>query len=526
MAGHCRPRAYLHGASRAEAGDTWVRRKGGGRSCCGLENGALAQRRDSYSLGGQARVRRPWHTDQGQMARRDEAESLPSSLADGRYAVMRQLGRGAQGQTLEAVDKLRGCLVAIKRFVVRGASEWKDVELAEREAVVLASLSHPRLPRYVAHFEEDGCLYLVTEKIEGEPLDEYARRGGGIGRQDLLRLLDDISDALAYLHARVPPIIHRDIKPSNILRCSDGSFVLVDFGSVRDRIRPEGGSTFVGTFGYMAPEQLQGRALPATDTYALGVTLIHLVTGRPPEELPHRGLSIDVEASLAGTLPQSWLRLLQQMVEPDPERRLVNVRPELAALAGRDQEQAPTASAQWASAPETRTSPPDRGRPSSEGAHPRPESQYPSPAPGSPSTEPNFDELWALVARSPLSQPLLLLLVAVELVVGIALHAIIPVVLVFLSVFFGPKLRRAAEAVRQAGDAATAFIRQGSSELRARAHSSRSTPGYRRRGRSRVGSRGDRYRVPPEWPGFPDEVNEAYEDRRDGQGDAKRRRGR
>ena len=171
-------------------------------------------------------------------------------------------GEGAQGRTFDGVDKRDGQPVAIKRFDVRGAASWKDVELAEREARVLQSLSHPKLPRYVDHFEEDGALYLVMEKIEGESLAVLRKRGVTLGEEDVVRLLRDASDVLDYLHGRSPPVIHRDLKPGNVIRRPDGSFAFVDFGAVRDKLRPEGGSTVVGTFGYMAPEQFQGRAPP------------------------------------------------------------------------------------------------------------------------------------------------------------------------------------------------------------------------------------------------------------------------
>src|SRR5215471_2105393 len=95
------------------------------------------------------------------------AEPVPE-LRGGRYAVLGTLGVGAQAETLDAIDKREGRAVAIKRFQVRGAKSWKDVELAEREATVLAALSHSKLPRHIDHFEEDGGLYLVMEKIEGE----------------------------------------------------------------------------------------------------------------------------------------------------------------------------------------------------------------------------------------------------------------------------------------------------------------------------------------------------------------------
>jgi serine/threonine protein kinase len=247
------------------------------------------------------------------------------TLRAGRYAVVGELGAGSQAETLDAVDKQHGRAVAIKRFQVRGAKSWKDVELAEREARVLSTLSHPNLPVYIEHFEEDGALYLVMEKIEGETLSALRRRRALLSSADIARFLSDAELVLGYLHSRVPPIIHRDIKPGNVIRRADGSFAFVDFGSVRDQLKPEGGSTVVGTFGYMAPEQFQGRALPGSDVYAVAATALSLVTGREPEDLPHKGLAIDVPAAL-GTGAEPWLvRALSAMLEPDPDKRPARV---------------------------------------------------------------------------------------------------------------------------------------------------------------------------------------------------------
>ncbi|MEO8903629.1 MAG: serine/threonine-protein kinase [Polyangiaceae bacterium] len=250
------------------------------------------------------------------------SEASPvQTLREGRYAVIGVLGAGSQAETLDAVDKRDGRAVAIKRFQVRGAKSWKDVELAEREARVLSTLSHPNLPVYVEHFEEDGALYLVMQKIEGETLASMRKRRAPLSADDVARFLADADGVLRYLHARVPPIIHRDIKPGNVIRRVDGSFAFVDFGSVRDQLKPEGGSTVVGTFGYMAPEQFQGRALPGSDVYAVAATALTLVTGREPEDLPHRGLGIDVSAAL-GKGAEGWLvRALSAMLEPDPDKR-------------------------------------------------------------------------------------------------------------------------------------------------------------------------------------------------------------
>ena len=259
---------------------------------------------------------------------------MGESLRDGRFVVIGTLGQGSQGRTFDGVDKRVGQPVAIKRFDVRGAASWKDVDLAEREARVLQSLSHPRLPRYIDRFEEDGALYLVMEKIEGESLASVRKRGETLSEKDIVRLLRDASEVLAYLHGRSPPVIHRDLKPGNVLRRPDGSFAFVDFGAVRDKLRPDGGSTVVGTFGYMAPEQFQGRALPGSDVYAIGATALTMLTGREPEALPHRGLAIDVRAALRGHAGDRLVGVLERMLDPDPDRRASRIAPLLGKLTG------------------------------------------------------------------------------------------------------------------------------------------------------------------------------------------------
>ena len=284
-------------------------------------------------------------------------------LKDGRYTLLRRLGEGSQGETYEARDNgaqstrehprpealaedfqryvararagetpdARG-VVAIKCFRVNKAKAWKDVELAEREARTLASLDHPRLPKYIEHFEEDGALYLVMEKIEGESLASLRSRKQTLGVAEVTRMLEDIADALRYLHGRAPFIVHRDIKPGNVIRRPDGSYALVDFGAVRDWLKPAGGSTVVGTFGYMAPEQFQGRASPKSDVYGLGATAVAMLTGCEPEELPHEGLASTSHARCRRETSPGLVRALSAMLQPDPDRRVDSVDDALAFL--------------------------------------------------------------------------------------------------------------------------------------------------------------------------------------------------
>jgi serine/threonine protein kinase len=247
------------------------------------------------------------------------------TLREDRYVIIRPLGEGSQGETFEAFDRRDGRAVAVKRFDVRGAKKWKDVELAEREARVLATLKHPKLPGYVEHFEEDGALYLVMDLVAGETLAARMKRGEGLDAMEAQRLLADAADALKYLHGRSPPIIHRDIKPSNVICTPEGGYAFVDFGAVRDRMKREGGSTVVGTFGYMAPEQFQGRAAPGSDVYAVAATTLAAITCEEPETLPHKGLAIDVAAALGKNANASIASALIKMLSPDPDHRVSEV---------------------------------------------------------------------------------------------------------------------------------------------------------------------------------------------------------
>jgi hypothetical protein len=395
------------------------------------------------------------------------------TLRGGRYVVTRSLGVGSQGATFEAVDKKEGQLVAIKRFDVRGAREWKDVELAEREARVLASLTHPKLPAYIEHFEEAGHLYLVMEKIEGESLAERLRSGGRLDEAAVLRLLRDAADALGYLHGR--GVVHRDLKPGNVIEKKDGSFAFVDFGAVRDRMVPEGGSTVVGTFGYMAPEQFQGRAQPASDVYAVGATAVAMLTGAQPENLPHRGLGIDVRTALRGIAGTGLTRTLERMLEPDPERRAGRVE---VPRAPREEPSAPYSTRERGNRRDAR-----RARREARRAH---------------------RQAWRAMRRRGRWRgpagflPLVFVLMALSIArvaVSVALSVVVPAVLVLLSLLFGPALRQAARAVSRGGRRAYDAIDEQARAIAAGAEAQGESAAA---GRLRVEAEHPRVRVPGE----------------------------
>lgn len=256
----------------------------------------------------------------------------PTILAD-RYRLIAPIGGGGPSTTFLGVDQHNGTEVVIKRFAVRDAKAWKQVELAQREAQVLRGLDHALLPRYLDHFELGGALFTVMTRLAGEDLRSARQRGLRLSLPEVFQLLHDASSVFEYLHGQLPPIIHRDIKPSNVLICPDRHFRVVDFGSVAHALRADG-TTVVGTFGYMAPEQFQGRAGPGTDIYGLGATILATLTNVEPEAQPHRGLAIDVQQALGASVNPRLCRVLQGMLEPNPDERPTNLRHWLAQSSG------------------------------------------------------------------------------------------------------------------------------------------------------------------------------------------------
>lgn len=230
---------------------------------------------------------------------------MPDTI-DGRYEILEVLGRGSFGETLLAREIAPDRRVAIKTLHTARADDLKAFELFDREATVLRGLRHQGIPAIVdafrAEWQGNDAAFLVMEYIEGPTLDRLITDGHTFSTDDVLALVLDLAGILEYLHERIPPILHRDIKPANVILRGGRSPVLVDFGAVRNvfRTADESGSTVVGTYGYMPYEQYMGQATPASDLYALGATLLHLLTGRPPADFLTEESRLDVPDHVPG----------------------------------------------------------------------------------------------------------------------------------------------------------------------------------------------------------------------------------
>lgn len=254
----------------------------------------------------------------------------PGTVLHGRYRVLSCIGQGGMGAVYRAEDlRLEGRICAVKE--IQPDPDLSPEALAQtqqqfyREASVLARLDHPNLPKVSDYFTEGGREYLVMDFVAGpdlrQILDEARRAGRFLEEERVLGWAMQLCDALSYLHSQNPPILHRDIKPSNIKETPGGLIKLVDFGLVKLLTTDDARTITVlqgrGTVAYTPLEQYggdSGHTDVRSDIYALGATLYHLLTGRPPADARERFLR-----------PESLIppRALNPHISPTVERAIL-----------------------------------------------------------------------------------------------------------------------------------------------------------------------------------------------------------
>lgn len=213
-------------------------------------------------------------------------------IIDGKYEVLREVGRGGMSVVYLAMDKRLNKQWAIKEFRKDKDDASKQVALKALldEANLMKKLDHPTLPRIVDIIDDHQNVYVIMDYIEGESLNKVLDAYGAQPQEAVIEWAKQLSEVLDYLHTQTPPVIYRDMKPANIMLKPDGTVRLIDFGIAREYKEGKAGDTeAIGTRGYAAPEQFGGKGQTdaRTDIYSLGVTLYHLVTGKNPAEPPY-----------------------------------------------------------------------------------------------------------------------------------------------------------------------------------------------------------------------------------------------
>ncbi len=215
------------------------------------------------------------------------AGAFSSSSSPGRFKKIEEIGRGGMGSVWRAVQMSTGREVALKELPADALKSFAARSRFEEEIHWASLLQHPNIARVYDSGLLEGSYVYAMELIQGEHLDEYARKSRWTLRQ-MLEMMALIARAMQYAHTR--NVLHLDLKPSNIMVASEGKPIIVDFGLARLARKTPGDKEprygdVIGTPAFMAPEQAMGRedliGYP-TDVYSLGVILYRFLTGRFP----------------------------------------------------------------------------------------------------------------------------------------------------------------------------------------------------------------------------------------------------
>ncbi|TAE60281.1 MAG: FHA domain-containing protein [Nostocales cyanobacterium] len=245
------------------------------------------------------------------------------------YQILRVLGQGGMGTTYlawDATGKTTGTpqLLVLKQMNADMAKIAKARELFEREANTLKSLHDPGVPKYYDFFVEGGKKYLAMELIHGQDLEKRIQSTGPVTPHQAISWMVQTCDILDYLHNQEQPLIHRDIKPANLMvRNANNRIVVLDFGAVKEiGTTPEKAGTRIGAEGYCAPEQERGQPLTQSDLYAIGPTLVYLLTGQSPLKfMRQRGKGFCFELRNIPTITPDLRAVIERVTEPIPRDR-------------------------------------------------------------------------------------------------------------------------------------------------------------------------------------------------------------
>jgi hypothetical protein len=263
------------------------------------------------------------------LVRGARCDACGAAVRPGGYVVERVLVSNAHGRMYAARDA-DGKQVALKELAFVQSPSVEVIAAFEREVKFLRALEHPAIPRFCASFEEGAGVhvryYLAQELVAGESLADRLE-SHWFSEAEIADIARQVLDVLVYLQGLSPMVIHRDIKPANLVVRADGTLAVVDFGAAHVQGMTVG-STAIGTFGYMPIEQLAGEVGPTTDLYALGASLLHLLTRKEPWRLLQGTVLADTDANLS----RPMRRFLDKLVAPEPRQRFGSAAEARAAL--------------------------------------------------------------------------------------------------------------------------------------------------------------------------------------------------
>jgi serine/threonine protein kinase len=272
------------------------------------------------------------------------------------YKITRELGAGGMGVVYEATDTRLDRTVALKFLAPELSRDQVAKDRFKNEARAASSLEHGAICTIHEIDEtEDGQLFLVMPRYEGETLRERMDRGP-LPSEEASNIILQLSKGLAKAHDR--GLVHRDIKPDNIFLTIDGEVRLLDFGLAKlvgaTRLTLPG--TTLGTIGYLSPEQAGGQeASSASDIWALGIVLREMVTGRPvfagdhPQAVLYAIQNVEPDSipTDVDELSPDLQGILDRCLQKDQAKRFQNAGELVSALAGQERPVKPPSWAPW-----------------------------------------------------------------------------------------------------------------------------------------------------------------------------------
>jgi serine/threonine protein kinase len=249
------------------------------------------------------------------------------TLLQNRYTIKRYIGKGAMGTVYLVSDARLPDDRVIKEMnptFLEASEREQFMELFKQEAHMLSRLHHENLPKVIDYFFEGERYYLVMDYVDGKNLKEYRESNHVMNKDQIIKIISQISNVLEYLHGQRPPIIFRDLKPSNIMITDDSAIKLIDFGIARIFKESQNIDTvIVGTPGFAPPEQYGKRQTDErSDIYSLGATLYYLFTGEVPD-LPDQKGRKEVEQHM--NIPPFLKTVILKCLNPEPSERYAHV---------------------------------------------------------------------------------------------------------------------------------------------------------------------------------------------------------
>lgn len=242
------------------------------------------------------------------------------TVIDGKYEILKEIGRGGMSIVYLAMDKHLNKQWAVKEIRKKGSGKNDEIVINSllAEANMMKKLDHPALPRIVDIIDNGITIYIVMDYIEGESLDKILSEYGAQPEELVVGWAKQLCDALSYLHSQKPPIIYRDMKPANVMLKPEGNVKIIDFGIAREyKEQNLSDTTVLGTKGYAPPEQYSGQTDPRSDIFALGMTMHHLLTGIDPRN----GEPYAPVRQWNPELSEGIEIIIDRCVEPAPENR-------------------------------------------------------------------------------------------------------------------------------------------------------------------------------------------------------------